>query len=862
MFKCLLSFGVGWFIFISSVFAQTNILDQKISVDKTNATIQEVLTELSSVYKIDFSYSNDLVHLQQKLSIKADKQPLREVLNAVLVSKGIRYSLIGSQIILQRANTQFVRVYGYVSEANTGEILPQATVYDSLSQEGALTNTYGYYSLRVPAGQVALRLSYIGYQTIRLNRFITHDTLLNISLKPTIASTLNEVTIKESIGQRNPISTTNIPVQQLKLVPMLAGEPDVIKSLALTPGVGTGVEASAGLFIRGGSPDQNLILLDEAPVYNATHLFGFVSVFNPDAIKDVQLIKGGFPARYGGRLSSVVDVIMKEGNNQKLQGEASIGLIGSRFTLEGPLAKGKTSFLLSGRASYLGLFLLPANLSYRKGKSDHFFDYWLYDVNAKINHKIDDKSQLFLSFYTGKDIYRAEEGDELNNSGFNLNWGNLTTTLRYRRALRSNLFGRMVLLHTRYQYGFYSEAYNNSDGVTDHNFYTSRSTVSDNTLKMVFDWLPGTKHQIQFGTEVTRHTYRPNIFKASFQTDTLSDKKVPARENAFFVEDDWQILPPVNIRLGGRLSVFKVEGKQYHAWEPRLTLNWDITPNWALRGAYSRMQQYLHLLSSNGAGFPNDLWVPATQLIPPQRAQQWGVGLTHQFNRLPLELTLEGYLKKMNNLIDYKPGTNLQVAAASDWQQLVESHGNGHARGLEVMLRKTRGSFTGWVSYTWSKSEQQFTSINNGQWYPNRYDRRHSFAVTGQYKINDKWNFASTWVYASGHAVTLPTAIITDLEGQRILLYSSRNNQRMPATHRLDLGLQHTWLTKRNREASLSFGLYNAYNHLNPLYINYSVSRYLEDPFSWSSKTILGGGQAQKVGGFPILPYVSYSVKF
>ncbi|PIQ21537.1 MAG: hypothetical protein COW65_08550, partial [Cytophagales bacterium CG18_big_fil_WC_8_21_14_2_50_42_9] len=488
MFKCLLSFGVGWFIFISSVFAQTNILDQKISVDKTNATIQEVLTELSSVYKIDFSYSNDLVHLQQKLSIKADKQPLREVLNAVLVSKGIRYSLIGSQIILQRANTQFVRVYGYVSEANTGEILPQATVYDSLSQEGALTNTYGYYSLRVPAGQVALRLSYIGYQTIRLNRFITHDTLLNISLKPTIASTLNEVTIKESIGQRNPISTTNIPVQQLKLVPMLAGEPDVIKSLALTPGVGTGVEASAGLFIRGGSPDQNLILLDEAPVYNATHLFGFVSVFNPDAIKDVQLIKGGFPARYGGRLSSVVDVIMKEGNNQKLQGEASIGLIGSRFTLEGPLAKGKTSFLLSGRASYLGLFLLPANLSYRKGKSDHFFDYWLYDVNAKINHKIDDKSQLFLSFYTGKDIYRAEEGDELNNSGFNLNWGNLTTTLRYRRALRSNLFGRMVLLHTRYQYGFYSEAYNNSDGVTDHNFYTSRSTVSDNTLKMAFDW--------------------------------------------------------------------------------------------------------------------------------------------------------------------------------------------------------------------------------------------------------------------------------------------------------------------------------------------------------------------------------------
>jgi hypothetical protein len=274
------------------------------------------------------------------------------------------------------------------------------------------------------------------------------------------------------------------------------------------------------------------------------------------------------------------------------------------------------------------------------------------------------------------------------------------------------------------------------------------------------------------------------------------------------------------------------------------------------------MQQYLHLLSSNGAGFPNDLWVPATRLIPPQTAQQWGVGLTHQFSRLPLELTLEGYYKHMTNIIDYKPGTNFLIAGDVNWQELVQANGHGHSHGLEAMLRKTKGDLTGWVSYTWSKSKQQFTSINNGQWYPNRYDRRHNFAITGQYKIDDAWNFASTWVYSSGHAVTLPTAIITDLEGQRIPVYTSRNNQRMPAAHRLDLGFNYSWQTKRDREATLSFGLYNAYNRVNPLYIDYNITSYREDPFSWSSKSILGGGKAQKVGGFPILPYVSYSLKF
>jgi len=859
MLKRLLGFGVGWLAFTIAVFAQTAALDQRVSVNKTAATIQEVLSELASTYQLSFSFSNDLVHLQQKVSVKVNQQPLREVLDAILKDKDIRYAVIGSQIILQpgrSAKEQHATISGYLTDVASGEALIGATVREAISRNGTTTNRYGFYSLTLPRGRVRIAASYISYFPVSHEFELRQDTTLALRLT-TASQSLGEVTITPEENQQiKPLGSINIPIQRLRAVPTLFGEPDIIKALALTPGVSTGNEGSTGLLVRGGSPDQNLILLDEATVYNAAHLFGFVSIFNPDAIKNVDLYKAGFPARFGGRLSSVLDITMKEGNNQEMKGEASIGLISSRFNLEGPIRDKQTSFMLSARSSYLSLFLLPTYIPYKKGATDAFFNYWLYDINGKVNHTFKDGGRLFFSVYNGNDFWTAYDGSYSEKSKFALNWGNTTATTRYSRTLNPKLFFRSVLTYSRYRYGL--DGSNSSDGIITEQF-GSESTMRDWTLRTGFDFFPAPAHQIRFGTEVISHAYQPSALTTTYAVNPDSLPKannlINAWEYAVYAEDEAQPISWLKLNVGVRGAAFHVEEHTYTSLEPRLAVSFLLPAQFALKGSYTLMRQYIHLLSSSGAGFPNDIWVPSSRRVAPQFSWQLALGVTKTLPWLNTEIMVEGYHKTMTNLIDYQQGTNFLMGAYSrDWQEEIETGGIGKAYGLEIFLNRTQGRFTGWLSYALAWNQRQFINISNGNWYPARYDRRHSFSVTGNYKLANAWSLSSTWVYSSGQPVTLPVGVQEDIYGNKIFIYTGRNNARMPAYHRLDLGANYTRQTRRGRTATWSFGVYNAYSRVNPYYLDFR-NKYNS---SWE---IIGKQMVQR-SLFPLLPSFNYSLKF
>ena len=761
-------------------------------------------------------------------------------------------------------------ISGYVYDAASGEALAGAAVYDKQSKRGVVANRYGFYSLTVNQDSIYLQASFLGYKPVIHHFQPIQDTLLNLYLSSTTQE-LTEVVIQSSSDFQSEAagsSITKIPIQQLEAVPALVGEPDIMRALALTPGVSNGVEGTTGLLVRGGSPDQNLILLDEATVYNASHLFGLVSIFNTDAISDVALIKGGFPARYGGRLSSVVDILMKEGNNQHFRGKASLGLISSHATVEGPIVKDKTSFIVSARSSYLNLLLLPIKHSYHQGNLDSYFTYHLYDLNAKVNHRFSDNSRLFLSLYRGQDQWQVEEGTpEVETSQLKLKWGNTTATLRYSKPLAPKLFGRVMLNYSQYQYAVNtaSETYE-SENTSEPalSYFNTQSGVCDWGTRLLFDYYPAPTHTIKFGGEFTAHRYTPNQLDTSEPINGLSSvvDPVTAQEAAMFVEDTWEVNRRLNVNIGVRFSSFNVEDKAYQAVEPRLSLRYRIYSDWFVQGSYSYMQQYIHLLTNNGAGLPNDIWVPATALVPPQQASQWAVGISKKFSDLNIDFSLEAYLKNMNALIDYQPGANLLYNFKESWEDAIATSGEGVARGIEFFAHKQYGKWNGWLSYTLSKNERRFNEINQGQWYPANYDRRHDVSLTGSYQLSDKWKLSSSWLFSSGQPVTLPVAIQENLAGEQVLVYQGRNNARMLAYHRLDVGLSRTATMKRGREATLSFGVYNFYNRKNPFYLEIGTGFALADPNDLGSDFVPSTRTLRQQSLLPFLPSVSYSLTF
>lgn len=789
--------------------------------------------------------------------------------------------IILSTLILLLSFTGFAQkpssytISGYITETGSKENLPGVNIYVPKLKSGTTTNTYGFYSLTLPGDSVELVISYVGYKTQLIKFYLNANTPLDISLEN--STQLQEVVVSdtktEHISDDVQMSKIDIPIEQIKNLPALLGEKDVMKVIQLLPGVQKGSEGSSGIYVRGGGPDQNLIILDDATVYNANHLFGFFSLFNGDALKSVELTKGGFPARYGGRLSSVIDMQMKDGNKEKIRGEAGIGLIASRLTLEGPIKKNKASFLFSARRTYLDLLALRLQSDPESPKAGYFF----YDLNTKLNYVIDYKNKLYLSGYFGKDKFYIRESKEEAAKGTKsrggIDWGNATATLRWNHLINEKLFSNVSLIFTNFLFNIGFENSTKTDSYKFRYF----SGIRDYSVKTDFDYYPNSKHSVKTGIYATYHHFRPDAlaFKQSNQGSTAPEQnlnsvtRIDTYETAVYVEDDFKMSTKWRTNAGLRFSNFNVRNQSYFNLEPRVSLKYAISPDLSAKVSYATMNQYIHLLSTSGIGLPSDLWVPATDRVKPQQSQQLAAGIAKdlRIKEADYQFSLEGYYKKSNNIIGYKEGASfLNVAFDDDsngnrkftYEDIVTS-GKAESYGAEVFLQKKTGRFTGWIGYTLSWTWLTFDALNFGKRFPARYDRRHDISLTATYKINDRITLSGVWVYGTGNAVTLPLSIYNldymsesynnTPNGKPVYDYSNKNSFRMAAYHRLDLGIQFHKQRKKY-ERIFEVGVYNAYSRKNPFY--YTAQ------YDVKTKTT----KLKQVSLFPIVPSVTWTFKF
>ena len=778
-------------------------------------------------------------------------------------------------------------ISGYVRDQATGENLIGVAVANPATGQGTATNTYGFYSLTLPvaAGLDSVRLvaSYVGYERARWAAPATGSRAHDFGLRAA-ANELAGVEVvadrqAEDAGTRSTrMGTINVPIAQIKRLPKFMGETDVLKVLQLLPGVQSGGEGQSGLYVRGGSPDQNLILLDGTPVYNAAHLFGFFSIFNADALNNVELIKGGFPARYGGRLSSVLDISMKEGNLRELHGEGAISLVASRLTVEGPIKKDTASFIFSARRTYLDVLAQPFIKSSLAGEGQRgAVGYYFYDLNGKLNWKLSRRDRLYLSAYTGYDNFyaRVRDADE-NQASYrrnedNLGWGNLTSALRWNHIVNDRLFMNTHLTYSKYQFDIGQEAERHNQQAagqpprTDTYSLRYLSNIQDFSLKTDFDYAPAPDHYLRFGGQLTRHSFRPGALTQKDNTNnvaslTASGSRTLATETALYAEDDYRLTDRLKVNVGLRLSGFLVEQKLYPALEPRLAVRLLLTEDWALKASYARTTQFIHLLTNSGIGLPTDLWVPATATVRPQVAHQISLGAarTLHYGGEEFEFSFETYYKPMQHLIEYREGASFLNTTDSDWQNKVTS-GQGWAYGGELFVQKKTGRTTGWLGYTLAWSTRRFADLNGGRTFPYKYDRRHDLSLVVIHHFSPTLTLSGTWVYGTGNAVTLSQARFPLGSSDVYDEYGTRNSYRMRAYHRLDLDLSKT-KKKRWGEVVNSFSLYNAYSRRNPYYLLLKQeTRFVN----------VGGNlirqptyKYKQVSLFPIIPSFSKSFKF
>lgn len=754
-------------------------------------------------------------------------------------------------------------ISGYVHEQGSSELLIGVNIYHPEMKIGTTTNSYGFYSITLPATDtVLLVFSYVGYRAEFRKVLLNQNVELNINLLSD--GMLKEVEVVagkyDKISEVPQMSVIDIPISQMKDIPALLGEKDVLKVLQLMPGVQSGSEGNSGLYVRGGGPDQNLIILDDAVVYNAYHLFGFFSLFNGDALKSVKLTKGGFPARFGGRLSSVIEMNMKDGNKEEFHGEGGIGLISSRLMLEGPLKKNKSSFLVSGRRTYLDILSQPLMPDDSKG------GYYFYDLNAKLNYDFGRKDKIYLSGYFGKDSFFAREKSEWGALDMGFNWGNATGTFRWNHLFNKRLFSNTSLIFSHYKLNIdVKDTFQNDKEFTLDYF----SGIRDVSFKYDLDYLPNPQHSIKAGIITTFHRFSPSAVVLK-DTEANEFKKevenIDVVESGVYIEDTFQPFSQLRINGGMRISYFLAENKSYINPEPRITASYQLKDDFSIKASYAKMNQYVHLLSNTGIGLPTDLWVPSTSQVAPQRSQQIAVGIAKDIMNRNLTFTAEAYYKKSDNIIGYKEGAsfllvdNLGSTEKINWESII-TPGQGWAYGMEFLLQRKIGKFSGWAGYTLSWNQLQFDSLNSGQKFWARYDRRHDISLVGIYSPNERITFSGTWVYGTGNAITLPHAEFDSNEhkisheswwySSRGIDYGLRNDFRMKAYHRLDLGIQ---FHKRKKwgERTWEISVYNAYNRKNPFF--YFLGRKGDMNYT---ETVL-----KQVTLFPIIPSVSYSFKF
>lgn len=743
---------------------------------------------------------------------------------------------------------------GFVKDASSGETLIGAYVYLRMDGkvQGVSTNTYGFYSIRVKEGTSVISTSMLGYHSITDTLHVSSDEQLDVKLQPK-EYVMKEATVsapRDSSVIHTELTHLRVERRTLLMAPRLTGEADVMKTLQYLPGIKQGGEGSAGLHIRGGSPDQNLIVLDGVPVYNIYHALGYLSVFNTEAIKDVRIYKSGMPSRYERRLSSVIDISLKEGDIFKSKKNFVVSPIAGSFLWEGPLKEGKSSFILTGRRTWLDALARLATFGEEAQRG-----YYFYDISGKLNFLLNPRNRLFISAYSSADKFYDRINDRSVKGVFGLRWGNQTVVARHTYQLRPKAFLSNLVYFSRYNF-------------TQQNSYSSRegkqsssitSFIRDINFRSQLEYFPTNNQQLTAGVELGLRRFRPEIVQELTGQKELSarmEENTSSRSINLFVEDVLTF-EKTELFLGVRQSTYLLKDKSYFHIQPHGLLSYRIFPGMKVKLAYDNMVQYLHLLTNSTLGQPTDLWVPATGKVPPQRSQQLSLGVDYNTSAKNYSFSVEGYLKKMDKVIEYKEGANYLYGMQNSWEEKV-TIGDGFARGIELMAKKNQGMFTGWVAYTLSGSERLFEDLNNGKKFPYKYDRRHDVSIVSILELNQKNRFSAAFTYNTGNALTLPLASVQQpmppFGGyntgylERILnaqpLYRERNNFRMPAYHRLDLSYHHTKELGKNRSRSWVFSVYNVYNRLNPYMIYES------------------GGKLRQYAFFPIIPSVAYKREF
>jgi hypothetical protein len=748
-------------------------------------------------------------------------------------------------------------INGIVKDSLSGETLIGVTLkFNGKTQVGTSTNAYGFFSYKLSSGDYDLSVSYVGYRTINRRISVIADTKLDLNMVPD--NILDEVVISSEKRNDNVVNAqmgvAKINLSEIRNVPVLFGERDILKTLQLLPGIKSAGEGNSGFYVRGGSTDQNLILLDEAPVYNASHLLGFFSTFNSDAIKDVSVFKGGMPAQYGGRLSSVLDIRMNDGNKKEYTAEGGIGLISSRLKLEGPIVKDKGSFMISGRRTYADAFLAFSSDSSIMNNTLYF-----YDLNAKANYQIDEKNTVYLSGYFGRDELGLSKT-------FGFGWGNTTATLRWNHLYSNRLFSNTSLIYSNYNYVI-------QNFLEENNFKVS-SSIRDMNLKQDFQLALNNSHNIRFGLDLIHHTIAPGSITASASSSVneVTVEKRKGSEIAAYISDEWELNNKINLVYGLRASSFFLFGpgnfyeygtdgnitstrpysngelvKKYFNLEPRISASYQLNDLSSLKSSYTRNTQNLHLMSNSTAGSPTDLYIMSSNNVNPEIANQIALGYFRNINEDKYEFSAEMYYKKMQGQIEYRSGTDLRGNRNVEADLLF---GDGRAYGIELFLKKRFGKINGWIGYTLSKTERKFNDINSGQWFLAKQDRTHDVSLVGIYRASERWTFSSTFVYNTGNAVTFPGGKY-QLNNTTVFYYPERNSDRMPDYHRLDFSATLEGKPGKKLQSSWSFGIYNLYNRKNA----YSID-FRDDPDD-KSKT-----QAVRTTLFGIIPSITWNFKF
>ncbi|MDD3321528.1 MAG: TonB-dependent receptor [Paludibacter sp.] len=748
-------------------------------------------------------------------------------------------------------------ISGTITDASTGESMIGASIsVKELPGTGVTTNGYGYYSLTLPDAKYTFEVTYLGYKTIVLPLNLKENKSINFKLEAD-SKQLNDIEItaqrKNHNITSNEMGMEKLNVKEISKIPVLFGEADIMKTLKLTPGIKSAGEGSGGMFVRGGNNSQNLILLDEATVYNADHLLGFFSTFNSDAIKDIQMFKGTAPAEYGGRISSVLDIKMNDGNNQDYHVGGGIGLISSRLNVEGPIVKDKSSFLITGRRTYADLFLKLSPDTLINNNKLYF-----YDLNAKMNFIINDKNRIYLSGYYGRDVFAFQDR-------FGINWGNITGTTRWNHIWNEKLFSNTSIIYSDYNYKI--------DIMQDAGFSLT-SIINNWNFKHEFQYFSNSKNTMSFGINSIYHNIIPGQLEYSDDTDSIPIKlqKKHAIDNSIYFSNVWKPTYNLNINYGLRVSAYQLFGpgdfytynsdgdvndtttykkgeivKSFFNIEPRINIAYVIDERNSLKASYTRNTQNLHLISNSTASMPTDIWISSSNNVKPEIGDQVSFGYFSNFLDDMFQFSSEIYYRWMQNQIDLKNGANINANDKIEGELLF---GKGRAYGLEVLLKKKQGKLTGWIGYTFSRTERLIDGINNNNWYPAKQDITHDLSVVGIYDLNKKWSFSASWVFNTGNAVTFPSGKYL-INGNVQYYYTERNGYRMPDYHRLDIGA--TWMLKKSKkfESSLNFSVYNVYGNKNPFSIDFEQNE--DDP----TKT-----DAVMTYLFTYVPSITYNFKF